>query len=273
MMVEHFFSERGIYYRKNEFQPNRKTLVLIHGVSGSSSAWIPYEKKFQKKFNILSLDLRGHGKSEKFGKYADYEINKFNEDVYLLVNSLGIKNFILVSHSFGAFIAFEFLNKYMNLVSASIFLSPNFSVKMGFLSTIIRFLLWPIPILDIFPFHSKKGKHIDYSEYINTGDWNLKRTFADVSNTFLRVYLYCLRQTYEVDYESMLMKIKVPTLIVHGKKDSIFPSINSVTMSQRIQGSKLVMIDNADHIVVLNNFTEVSEAIESFVDNLNMTRV
>lgn len=33
-----------IYYRCNKFTKTRKTLVLVHGLTGSSSAWIPYEK-------------------------------------------------------------------------------------------------------------------------------------------------------------------------------------------------------------------------------------
>jgi len=50
-MKESYFSKNNIYYRINEFQPGRPTLVFIHGLSGSSSAWLEYEKKFEK--NII----------------------------------------------------------------------------------------------------------------------------------------------------------------------------------------------------------------------------
>jgi pimeloyl-ACP methyl ester carboxylesterase len=53
---------------------------------------------------------------------------------------------------------------------------------------------------------------------------------------------------------------------VHGKKDSIFPVENSILMAEKIKNSKLVLLEKADHIVVLNNFIEVSDAIEEFAE-------
>ena len=52
-------------------------MVFVHGVSGSSSAWWPYEKIFENKYNILTFDIRGHGKLKKFPNYSDYKIKNF----------------------------------------------------------------------------------------------------------------------------------------------------------------------------------------------------
>ncbi|MCX6813776.1 MAG: alpha/beta hydrolase [Candidatus Azambacteria bacterium] len=266
MMNEFFFKPRGIYYRINKFQTSRQTLVFIHGLSGSSSAWLEYEKKFEKKYNLLSLDIRGHGKSAKLKNYEDYEIEKFSQDIYDLITYLNIEKPILISHSFGTLIALEFLVKYQNLLASSVFLSPIFSLKKQksaqFVHSIIGLLSG---FLKIFPVSTKIGNHIDYSKYKNTGDWNIRRTFADVRNTGLRVFLYCLKQSYKFDRKGFLGSINIPVLIVHGKKDTIFSVKNSVIMAERINNSKLILLDNADHIIVLNNFTEVSEAIENFI--------
>ena len=81
-MKEFYFKENHIYYRMNDFKPDRKTLVFVHGMSGSSSAWIEYEEKFSKEYNVLTYDLRGHGKSHRYKKFNDYEIDKFTEDLY-----------------------------------------------------------------------------------------------------------------------------------------------------------------------------------------------
>ena len=97
-MKESFFKGDFICYRTNDFQVKRQTLIFIHGLSGSSSAWLEYENKFGSTYNILTFDLRGHGKSAKPKKYKDYEIANIVKDIGDLIEYLGIKNYILISH-------------------------------------------------------------------------------------------------------------------------------------------------------------------------------
>jgi pimeloyl-ACP methyl ester carboxylesterase len=263
-MKEYYFQNR-IYYRTNEFKINRKTLVFVHGLSGSSSAWLPYEKIFEDKYNILTFDIRGHGKSKKFPNYSDYEIKKFAEDLFDLTSYLKIEKFILISHSFSTLIALEYLVHFRESVIASIFLSPIIYMNMNLSSKLIR----PIVVLSkIFPFSPKPRGQIDYSKHKNTGDWNIKRCYADLKNTTLRVYLHCLRQSLIKKQEYFLEKIQIPTLIVHGNKDTMAPVKNSIIMSKKIENSKLVIIPNTNHIVVLNNVNEVSREIENFISGI-----
>jgi len=267
-MKEYYFKEDHIYYRKNDFQPDRKTLVFIHGVSGSSSAWLPYEDKFSKEYNVLTYDIRGHGKSHRYKKYEDYKIDKFSQDLYDLVNFLKIEKFILISNSYGVFIHLDFISKYKNYVEASIFLGPHFNINKMPSAKIFKLFLNIIAKIK-FPIFSKKvRKNLDYSKYINTGDFNIPRTIADVSNTSLQVFLMCTKQSYSLDYENLLGSINMPVLIVSGEKDKIFPIEYAQTMAQKIPNAKIVAIKNTDHIIVLNNYKEVSRAIEEFVGNL-----
>jgi pimeloyl-ACP methyl ester carboxylesterase len=129
-------------------------------------------------------------------------------------------------------------------------------------AAVLRFLLKLVKIFDYIPFNKKFGDHVDYKKHPNTGDWNIPRSFADVRNTTLRIYLYCLKQSLEFERNSMLEDLKIPTLIVHGENDSIVPVHNSIFMSNKIKGSKLEIIPNTDHIVVLNNSKEILEILE-----------
>lgn len=268
MMKEFFFEPRGIYYRVNEFKPDRQTLVFVHGLSGSSSAWLPYEKKLQSVCNILSFDLRGHGKSEKPHAYKEYQIEKFAEDLDELIEHWHINKFVFISHSFGCLIALAYLRKHQDKVSKVIFLAPNYSVGKMLSAKIISPLLSAgVPLLKYLPFSSRARGHIDYSKHPNTGDWNIPRMLADISNTTIRVYLYATRQSYDFDGEDFLSEITIPTLIVHGKKDTIFPVRYGVLMAGKIKGAKLVLLEDADHILALNNVKEVMAEIKSFMLN------
>ena len=215
-MKEHYFEDR-IYYRTNEFKSDRLTLVFVHGVSGSSSAWLPYEKIFENKYNILTYDIRGHGMSKKYSHYEDYEIKNFVNDFHDLLTYLHISKFILISSSFATLIAREYLKLYRETVLALIFTSTEDYKEGALLLKIIRPVLKiATSLLNFIPFNPKPRGHVDYSK-IKNSDWSIERNFADMRNTGLHAHLYTLRQSFLPGQEYSLEKINVPTLIIHGE--------------------------------------------------------
>ena len=90
---------------------------------------------------------------------------------------------------------------------------------------------------------------------------------ADIANTTWRVYLYCSRQIYTVHAGSLLKSIRVPVLLVHGRRDSIFPVENALHMAAQIPHARLVVLEEADHIIVLNHPDAVGGAIEQFLED------
>lgn len=267
-MREFFSPETQIYYRTNDLKPGRPSLLFVHGMSGCAAAWEKYEAKFSNQYNVVSLDLRGHGKSGKQKKYADYRLTKFAADLIWLIKKLELNHIILISHSFGTLVAFEFLKTHEKLISAAIFLSPNLNVNNRLAAQIIKPFLALVPWLEKLPFPLTTGRHIIYQKYLHTGDWNLRRSLADIKNTSLRVYLYCTRQAYSGSYEQVLKHIKIPCLIIHGQKDSIFPVSNAHYLKKYVSQAQLKILPQADHILVLNYFPEVSTAIEKFIRQL-----
>jgi len=266
-MRELFFDNR-IYYRTNDFKPERKTIVFVHGVSGSCSAWWPYEKIFENKYNILTYDIRGHGNSKKYPNYEDYTVKNFASDLHDLVTFLKIEKFILLSSSFATLIAREYLKQYRETVIALIFTSTEAFEEEELRLKIIRPILKATTgIIRLFPFNPKTRGHVDYSKLKNS-DWSIERNFADTRNTGLRSQFYTIRQSFVPGQEYDLEKIDVPTLIIHGEKDSIIPIKNAITFSQKIKNSKFVKIPKFDHDIHHNAVKEMSEAIENFLKEI-----
>ena len=253
-----------IFYKKNKFSNKRKTLIFVHGVSGSSSAWINFEKKFEKNFNVLTFDLRGHGKSFRPQKFSEYSLNDFSKDLYKLIKHENISNPILIGHSFGNLVILNFLEKHLNLVKSVVFISAEYAPSKRWENKIVAasFLLNPLAIV----FNGKKKwGHIDYSDYENTGDWNLRRMHADIKNTGLKSFLYSLQHSYKSSAEKILPKIKIPVLIIHGDKDTIFNISYAREMASKIKNSKIIIFRGANHIIPLNYFKKLSKEIENFI--------
>jgi pimeloyl-ACP methyl ester carboxylesterase len=261
-----------IYYRANEFKQNRLTLVFIHGVSGSSSAWLPYEKILENKYNILTYDIRGHGMSKKFPHYSDYEIKNFAEDLHALRSHLNIPKFILISNSFGGLIALEYLKSHRESVIANIFTSPEVYLNNNLMTKVTRQVInILIGIIRILPFNPKPRGHVDYKKYIGSTDWSMGRNFADMKNTGLHAHFFSLGQSFISDRGYALEKIEIPTLIIHGEKDSMVPLKNAITMSKKIKNSEFRSVPNVDHNTAHNAVKEMSEAIESFIEKYKFT--
>jgi pimeloyl-ACP methyl ester carboxylesterase len=264
-MQEHIFEDR-IYYRTNEFKPGRVTLVFSHGVSGSCSAWFPYEKIFENKYNILTYDIRGHGLSKKYPNYSDYEIKKFVDDFHDLISYLNISKFILLSSSFATLIAREYIKKYRESVIALIFTSTEAFDDDGLRLKIFRPALKIITgVISLLPFNPKPRGHVDYSK-IKNSDFSIERNFADTRNTGLHSQFYAIRQSFLPRPEHDLGEINVPTLVIHGEKDSIVPIKNAITFAKKIKNSEFVSIPNFDHDIHHNAVKIMSEAIEFFIE-------
>ena len=266
-MKDDFLAERGIFYRTNAFVPGRQTLVFIHGISGSLSALRLYEEHFKNRYNIVTYDGCGHGKSAKPRSYARYALPELARDLEALLDHLHVERCVIVAHSYATMVALEFVHAHPERVSRVVLLAPNIG---NHANTLTR-LAYPLILLAtwlarLLPGFGRPGGHIDYTRFPNSGDWNIPRMWADVHNTTLRVYLYWSLQAYAFDARPYLGAIRVPVLFMHGMRDTLYPVEHSLMMHERIGGSQLITLPDMDHILVLNRFPEVSAAIEDFLE-------
>jgi len=265
-MTERYLESRGIAYRTNEFKDSRQTLVFIHGLSGSLSAWYPHEKLFEEKYNVVTLDLRGHGLSKRYKKYSDYALNNFSEDVYAVLTELKVNSCILVSHSLGALVALELLHHHPHVVSKAIFISPaaqndklfwyhashpvrELGVIAGFVCSIFK----------------KPHGRTNYDLYKDTADWSFKRTLTDVSNMGRLTYLYVLNNLYAFKHNEWWQEINIPVLFLHGSRDTMVPLSYARALAKEVPDAQFVVFENKNHLLPLNSVSEVSKAIEDFI--------
>ncbi|MBY0472676.1 alpha/beta hydrolase [Patescibacteria group bacterium] len=264
-MKDHYFIERGIVYRTNDLVPGRPTLVFVHGVSGSSSAWKAYEEALKDEINIVTYDQRGHGNSKRYPNYSDHHLKHFVEDLHLLLTHIGEYPYVLVGHSFGALVVLAYLAQWQHTLKGAVLISGDYSVGRHVPTKILRWLLTPIPVLSYLPLSLRQHGRVDYERFPDSGDWNVSRSYTDICNTGFRTYLYCIRQSYELDATDTLSQLQLPTLLIHGTKDTIFGIENSVAMKEKIPGARLETIEGGNHIMVLNAPQNIIDILRTFV--------
>jgi len=269
---ESFLEKRGIYYRISELDTDAPAIVFVHGLTGSSSAWREYEERFEKSHRIISYDLRGHGASLKPPRYADYGAHHHVEDLSALLKHLDVRDFVLVSHSYGTLIALEFLLTKPSGALGAVFFSPTFDLRSILLQKLTDLVLRiSAHICSVFPVHSKQGRHVDYAKYRRTGDWNVRRMLADIRNTTARVTIFCLDLLCHSESVEKWKQLTVPVRIIHGGRDSVIPVAHAKKLAATLVGSQLTLLPNANHVLVLNDIEEVSVILDKALSAL-MTR-
>lgn len=102
-----------IYY---EIEGTGFPLVLIHHLAGNTKSWRNQILYFSKKFRVITYDLRGHGRSDEPKKA--FTMQNLADDLYLLLDKLGIERCAIMGHSIGGMIAPLFASKHRSMVSA-----------------------------------------------------------------------------------------------------------------------------------------------------------
>src|SRR4051794_17452334 len=82
------------------------TIVLIHGIAGSSTTWRAVMPALAEHYTVVAPDLMGHGESAK--PRGDYSLGAYASGIRDLLTVLDLDRVTLVGHSLGGGIAMQF---------------------------------------------------------------------------------------------------------------------------------------------------------------------
>ena len=102
---------------------NKDTIVFLHGSGLSHIVWSLAEQFFSSKnFNVLSIDLPGHGNSD--GPCLD-SIEKIADWLEKVFDKLQLKNLVLVGHSQGCLEILEYSSRYKERIKKLVFVGGS----------------------------------------------------------------------------------------------------------------------------------------------------
>lgn len=231
--------------------------VFLHGFGGDGSVWQFMKAPALKKgFSFLSLDLAGHGLSYRLKKPIRMKI--FAQEVIKLLDKLNIKKVYLVGHCFGGMVAQEISLMTKNRVEKLVLICSGFRLPSW--TRQFKFFLPIARHISLGP----KYKHVDFTKFKGTGDFDLKRLWSDISNVGLNSYINIYESLKNWNNESCLAKINIPALVIGGKQDRVFPKRIQKKLAALLPQANLKFL-NTNHIAVVNNPKEVKNLILDFI--------
>ena len=112
-----------------EFDSSKKTVLFLHGFTGSSSDWIDIAQKVDKRFNKTALDILGHGKSSSPSSLNYYQTDSLINQVNQTIINLNLNEVVLCGYSMGGRLALQFAVANPGLVKGLILESASAGIK------------------------------------------------------------------------------------------------------------------------------------------------
>jgi len=121
--------EAYAYTGGKPFDATKPTLVFIHGVLNDHSVWILQTRYLAHHgFNVLAVDLPGHGRS---GGDAPTSVEEAAEFIEALLDAADIKQAGLIGHSWGSLIALEVAAKLKDRITHLALVGTAFPMKVS----------------------------------------------------------------------------------------------------------------------------------------------
>ena len=270
-------------------------LVIVHGGPGASHDYfLPYLIPLARKNQLIFIDERGSGHSEKIENVSDYTVEKMAEDVEAVRLRLDLGKITLLGHSYGGVLAQAYALKYQenlsHLILCSTFHSTRkvnevFKVMKGKMSSELRNRIDKLEQEGLYGHGNDYAKNRYTTEYMNAA-WGegyfpyLYQNRPDpnydpVANGIMAWDLYRVMwgshgefvidgNLTSVEYTDRLFSLKVPTLITVGDNDQCDPSL-SKEMNEKITGSKLVIFPKSGHMTFVDQPTMFITAVDEFL--------
>lgn len=248
---------KDVYYFEN--LPENSTtppVVLIHGAGGTHMSWPPELRRFTGK-NVYALDLPGHGKTSGHGEQA---LAAYADRVAAWMTEAGVYRAMVIGHSMGGGIALELALRY-----------PHLTHAVGLIASGARLPVSPELLAytqnsATFPSALKilRQRSFGPAAPAKLVDLAMQR-LAEVRPSVLHNDFHACT---EFDISEKLNAIRRPVLVICGSADQLTPLRLSQFVASKIEKSDLQIVQEAGHMVMLEEAQEVARIINDFLKKL-----
>jgi non-heme chloroperoxidase len=218
-----------------------EAILFLHGWPDSWFSFSMVADLLPRRYRVLLLDQRGFGESE--GPEGGYDIRDVAADVAAFLDAMSIERATIVGHSFGSFVARRVALDYPNRVDRLMLIGTGWLGSNAVLREVhasLTGLADPVP-----------------PEFAR--DFQASTAFAPVPEKFFdrivreslklpsKLWARLLGSVVKYDDVNELKGVAVPTLVLWGERDALFPRDDQDRVVAAIPGAKLRLYSEIGH--------------------------
>ncbi|MBP9044173.1 MAG: alpha/beta hydrolase [Spirochaetes bacterium] len=274
----------SICYSIEKSKASCGVIVFLHGLASNMSRWSEFVEftSLTRKWDIITIDLRGHGLSSYRG---DISMEKWCSDIIEILSQEGYKDAIIVGHCLGANIAANFGILYPQKCRGLIFLEPIFSESIGgflgilknnkFILTIILKVIKTANSIGLFrrkiPLLSLREMDLKGREIIKKhGDPEaLKKIYGNPIHDLRYIPLYAYFQSLRELLKPFPEMIdSIPKLFIFSSGRLFGESLDLKKILSKYKNSDVTIIDSF-HWIPTEKPAELKKTIEEWIKKHN----
>ncbi len=237
-------------------------VLLIHGLGGSINTW-KYQIQDLSEYNVIAVDLDGHGGSE-FEKRRRL-LTRCASDINSILEKEGIDKVHVIALSLGTLVAMEFAYLYEERVKSIVLAGFVLNMNLGFKSLLafVEGMKFIVPKRFFYPLFAnlmmprrnhKKSRDIFVRESIKMKSVAFRMWLSELFRTQFRLkeYLISIKENH------------LPVMFISGKEDYFF--VNSVKRTQKkISDASLYFIEKCGHVCSIEKYNEFNIIVVNFL--------
>jgi 2-hydroxy-6-oxonona-2,4-dienedioate hydrolase len=223
--------------------PNRQSLVLLHGLVVSSAYMLPLARKLRHKYNLYAPDLPGHGKSSK--PEAALSVGEMAQILHQWMTAMSVKQAVVVANSFGCQIAVK--------------------LAFNFPEAVTKLVLIGIPN------HEENSFLVNFSKLLIDVAYEKSSIVPVVLQDFWKTSPLHSLETYRSmqadDILVNLRDLRIPTLLIRGENDILVPQTWMEEVASLIPNSTTATVAASGHATQFTQPEETARLVDEFLQS------
>ncbi|MEM6842752.1 MAG: alpha/beta hydrolase [Bacteroidota bacterium] len=243
-----------------------ETILFLHGLGANLSQFQHQHQYFDKDYQVISVNLRGHGRSRVLRRPnpAAFELSKMALDVIELLEVLGINQVNFVGNSMGGNVGYEILKLKPSLFSS--FTTFGTTAQLSTSEITFKIMKYTYIILNT----KTIGNLAKAAGQTDTSREKIKEMMSHVNRPIL---LSILPNIANFNYLDVIKTSSVPSILIKGEFDKdINKALESTIVEFEHRGNfKIVEIENVGHFANLDNPDKFNWVLAEFIDKKSKT--